>query len=1144
MWFFGDWFQAGLWFDEDWFNGSEADGGTSSATTGSTLYPDLDVWLVKFTLTPKAGGSTVSYSFTRDYYPANALYSGSPETYPLLAADPQVKRSIGIYAANRQDTTIQLFGKSDMTAKGVSFKDLLQTYELQHSDVAIYYYPKPSGGPTTHSDTDNLRGKLKGTAQSYDEASGVLSITARDVWFKDKEISRKLESAMFPNLDPKWDGEYGPIAFGQSTTAGQGVVIDAPFVDSTASTGANATSRIFAGWGFTGVSTHSTKAIDRFLARNQHVDQITDQWVQIDFPVAAYDGETVTSPVADPPNWPRDLSRYSRGVVYSPGTNDGRILTLFSTRLQKNATDRCVDIIDGQHLYNAANPDFLSYGNKDMTVGIWVNFDTRSDGSAIRIICAQGDAASGTLEWAFYFPVGDNHVNFGVSSDGVNITTSAAWGTNATTGVWFFLIGQHDSVNHAVGIQVNAGTAVTTTTTGTKTIANAGTPGVSRSAKEVVTGTTTVAHGMHVGDAITISGVTDTAFNTSGTSTKEVLSVPSSTTWTHEDSGGAGTSGSGTLVWVNAPHRRNGPFRIGSNVVSYPGFDGKAYLFQYWSRLITGGDVTNLYNSGTPVSTKDISDAIAKDLRISCEMNEPYGIRRDNKGNADLTEGSNSTSLSSALGHDYISDKALTFDNAKTQVYISIYLVNDTPDAGLSYTPRGNALRKMPIDLDSQVTTSITSILIAIDPPLVLNPLGKYLITVEASNISTNSYFLRCSYDSNSGSSHYALDRRRDDQNWYIQGDVRFDWILFYAQDVGFSTTTTLDGGLTYSYYDFERPEHDAAPNFTKTLNNDLDLKLGVQGIQDDMSATYTAVAHAVIENPSDLIRFCLMNADFGLGLTSTEVDTSTLSAVRTSLSSLGITHKIVINQQTYAEDFIIDVCRQARIIFYKTRQGKLALKYPMTSHEAINYSFSEANHRGDMALDFVKDNDYSQVVNFCRQYYAPDTLNLSTDPAVIRRAEQEKLQGKLEITSSTVTSGDSLRLANAVASEALYGRRELTEPLNYFDNANTGPIKVQNYYFDRYNKLQQRFQIRIPMRDWFTTIDLFSNIRAQHTGIADANGTSIEGSAHGTGTALTVYQEGIPTVVWNGGQIEGQVLEVTEEGPWLAITCETTAIF
>ena len=112
--------------------------------------------------------------------------------------------------------------------------------------------------------------------------------------------------------------------------------------------------KLFSGWTFT---THPNNALQRVLVRNQFKDQDSSDWVQVALesdPQAAGGGEVVTSPVTDPPNWPRDLTRWARGTVDSPADNSAKILTAVRTYLQAAVEDRCADMIDGQHFTTTA----------------------------------------------------------------------------------------------------------------------------------------------------------------------------------------------------------------------------------------------------------------------------------------------------------------------------------------------------------------------------------------------------------------------------------------------------------------------------------------------------------------------------------------------------------------------------------------------------------------------------------------------------------------------------------------------------------------------------------------------------------------------------------------------------------------------
>lgn len=788
----------------------------------SSLFLDTDIWLVKITMQSKTGGSDASYSFTLDWHNANAIFSGSAETYPLLAANPTITRSVGIYAGIRNDCTIEIYGKSDMTAKGTSFLDLLESYEIQNADVDVRYYPRSRDAATTDSD-DNTQGKLKATAIDYDELTGIARLTARDVWFKDKEVSKRLTLDAIPGLDPKFDGEYGAIVFGQSSDSAAGIVIDAPVVQTTQGNAGMVIpsyTNIFSGFTF---DEHPNKALVRVLCKNQHKKLDDTEWLTLNLDdstsAGLYAGDTDTTGGTS-----FSLAEYWRGLAYSP--DDAVICDTIGVYLGKTGT-----IADGD-------------GNVDLDIYF-------------------GETTGGALPWA---PVG---------SQLRSMKISGAYADLSTPGLFYFLL----------------------------------------------------------------------------------------------------------------------------------------------------------------------------------------------------------------------------------------------------------------------------------NPPLLLNPEENYFPRLSWSNTDDTTNYIYTKVVSDSGWTHFSQDKAETEKSWTTQADVRLPMSIntvggYWNDGYGdFYSLYLIEGSR--SYMDSSAGSSGDPP----IIQAGLQFKIGVKGIRDDTIGTFTGSAESVIENGSDLVRFILMNTSavpeyqFGLGLTTDEVDTAKLDSVRTSLAALSIGLKIVIDRQTYAEDLILEIARQTRTIFYKTRVGKLALHFPVTTKTNVDYTFNEAFHRGDFILEYVRDNEYSQVVNFFRQYYAPDTTNLSNDPAVIRRSEREKLSGKLELSSEESTLGDTARQALCTASEALYGRREHTAPLNFHDSA-AGAKVVQNYLFDRYSRLQKRFRLSVPMRAWYNVLDYFTDIRAVHSGIPNSGGTAIEGAAYDAGTGLRLYDEGIPGISWFGGSIEGQVVEVQCQGPWMTVTCETTAVF
>ena len=91
-----------------------------------------------------------------------------------------------------------------------------------------------------------------------------------------------------------------------------------------------------------------------------------------------------------------------------------------------------------------------------------------------------------------------------------------------------------------------------------------------------------------------------------------------------------GTAVTGATTGVMT--RRNGPFHLGANINGDSGCDGRLYIWRYWDRILTSGEVNTQYNGGYGVHTDDLDEAIQQGLRCSNMLNEPCGLRRDGKG--------------------------------------------------------------------------------------------------------------------------------------------------------------------------------------------------------------------------------------------------------------------------------------------------------------------------------------------------------------------------------------------------------------------------------------------------------------------------------------------------------------------------------
>lgn len=1030
----------------------------------SSLFEDIEIDVVKITFTKRDNSTTSTYYFSTDYYEADAVYSGNPIFYPLLAGSPNARREVGINLGIKTSVDIQLFGNNDFTAFNYSLNDFLKEYEKNTADVEIRYYCKPKSAVTTHDDDINIRQTLKVTNSSYDDSSGILTLSCQDVWFKDKEVSKKLSSEIFPNLDPRYDGVYGAIVFGQATTAANGIAIDAPFISSEINGIEIPEAKIFSGWTFLN---HPNKQKRRLLVRNNNRFFKRNEWTEVELmsdPQVAGAGDAINlaSLYADPVSHDRDLSINERALVYGTSETQGNIVTSVRAGLKLPEYDRCLDITSTQYLWNPSNPDFLSRGDEDFSFSFWVNFDALSG-----MVCQQGWDDSSKMEWAVYHD-GSNHLTFSISSTGSGIAHSVTSGT-VSTGTWYYVTCVYDtSVNNKIYIYLNT-TATNTTIT-------------------------------------------------------------------------------------NFLTARNGRFVIGRPSAN-AGLDGKMYQFRYWKRALSSSDVSGLYNSGVPIFFKDLSDAQKIDITASWPMNEPVGNRIDEHSSSDLVE--NAQSGGSPIVRYSYSNKSITVDNSYGELSLEVYHA-ESLDGGNAYAPVGSILSKSTIDLTktnadtgSLLTTGTQNVFFQIDPPIVMSEFTNFIFILKYDNDKTNTYFVLSYYSSETPTFDHMLKAKRKiedgantKQAYNKETAAMLDLQAYFLGD---NSSAWVDGTVTgndkYSYQGLEAKSVTLMDGMEQVeFNKDLEFKICIDGIEDDGSGTYTGSANALIENPSDVIRFLLLDSEFGLGLSSTDIDEDSFDSVRDSLTSFSLNKlKIVINAETTAEDLIAEICKQARIVFYKNKKGKLALYYP-TNLISYDYVLSEAELRESGQLMGFKEKDYSSIINKCLQYYKPDIFNIPEDPSLLRLEERERLVGKLELDASSSTMADDDRQAVATISQAVYDIRELTFDLSFYDEKQTA-YKVQKYYFDRYSELQKQATYKVS-RKKYLALDLFDKVKIQDTALQSTYQAGIQAKCHYDGQEIATYYEGTPIVVWSGGTIEGEVVAIQEQGSELLLTIETMNAF
>lgn len=207
--------------------------GTAAASSpaSSTLFLDLDIEVVRFVFKKKDGSGSSTYNFALDYWWADAIYTGSPVCYPLLAESPAARRSSGINVANRHTVNIRLFAHTPLDSVNRTLQDLRATHDFSNAEVEIRYYSKATDGLTSHSDSINIRQKMKVVDHRYSRSENIVEFSARDITFDDKELGHRFVTADFgsnvDNYKNQWRGEVAPLPIGDSEDGDRGVMVTA-----------------------------------------------------------------------------------------------------------------------------------------------------------------------------------------------------------------------------------------------------------------------------------------------------------------------------------------------------------------------------------------------------------------------------------------------------------------------------------------------------------------------------------------------------------------------------------------------------------------------------------------------------------------------------------------------------------------------------------------------------------------------------------------------------------------------------------------------------------------------------------------------------------------------------------------------------
>ena len=478
-----------------------------------------------------------------------------------------------------------------------------------------------------------------------------------------------------------------------------------------------------------------------------------------------------------------------------------------------------------------------------------------------------------------------------------------------------------------------------------------------------------------------------------------------------------------------------------------------------------------------------------------------------------------------------------TFAATEGQVTIKIYHAQF--DSVTGYQPKGSIISQGVFDIDSSTwataNTTETKVFAHLSPFPTLHPDGDYMFVIEWSNPNSTIYPLLGIYNE-TAAIHYAKDLSTNKANFVAQNNVGAGIILIplgHERQSGDMRASNLDGPVGYAK--LENPDVSVALGSGRDATNDepysidnLTFKTTLYGLADTAGGTYTGTAYQSISKACDIIYYFLIGV---LGISN--FDSSNLTTLRTQCRDLIVD----VNGQTSIEALITEICRQARLQFYKKANGNLAIRYPVYTVTPDHYIY-EVDTWGDLQIVGNDGGSQGYIVNAYKTKYDSENIISPNDSFFLRDTQRIKLNEEIILNKDTATLTEPGRQATATVSESLYQRKEAEFNFNFLATQSDAQ-DVANYYFDRYHKARRKVTFSVPRWRYFRDIELFDVVLLDHSSLADSNGTTTCVRTHDDGAEEQWYENGHPVDVMAAGHIRGEVVQIQEQGQLMIITIE-----
>lgn len=413
-------------------------------------------------------------------------------------------------------------------------------------------------------------------------------------------------------------------------------------------------------------------------------------------------------------------------------------------------------------------------------------------------------------------------------------------------------------------------------------------------------------------------------------------------------------------------------------------------------------------------------------------------------------------------------------------------------------------------------------------------PAGKYFTSVKLSN-STATKDITIKYKATA-----STDGRRYERDNTVDGSAfttATEYIEAEAIAVYDGALSTTNTNLGTKYYALGDIVEDGQSGFSPfAFVNNGTWKAGMTGLQDDGSGTYTGVASATMERPTDIIYFLLGHADL-LNLSS-DIDTTSFSTARSPQNDKQVKLSFATQGRIFLVELIGQILQQSLCQLWRDRENKIKVRFPTYTEQNKQYIYENLEQE-EMKVLSVYETQANEVINDLRIEYDKTQVEISIPLALRQGVERTRLA--YEINKDDSTDNDTYREGLASKSEAVHEKLPARLVFDMYASDSEAPKLLGKMLFDRFYKKKKRVSITLPLKKWLNT-NMFDTIHIVNRLLESTE--SKDFTFYDSGSQIQFYRSGLKFQWKRKGSQTGEVIQVEKSDQQAILTIEEVLPF